>query len=356
MKKLIPYFLFLSILCFSASLLAQAGFNNIITKKKKHKKASFFDVLSYGKIIDINLKTDIKQLLKKTDNDDYRPCDISFKDSLAKTIALEAEVKPRGNIRRSICYYPPLKIRIAKKDLSNMGLRKRYNTFKIVTHCKSGKGGDQLVLKEYLAYKLLNILTDRSFKVQLARLHYEDTKDKVKAITRLGFVIESNDRLEDRMGGTMKDTLNLKPKVLLREQYHLMCLFQYMIGNPDWGIGQLHNVKLIVKDSDNSILPIPYDFDYSGLVNASYAIPDPGLGIEKVTDRVFMGLKGGGRNFKKTVQLFLDKEKEIKKYVASFTGFNKSNCKFVNKYIASFYKVLHSHSKMKREFGFHAVN
>ena len=343
------------LLIFPVILIGQVANNNTFLKKRKHEKASFFDLLSYGKGIDIYLKTDLKQLLKKTDNDYYRPCEFSFKDSLGNQISLDLEVKPRGNIRRKICFYPPLKIKIAKKDLSKLGLRKRYNTFKIVSHCKAGKAGDQLVLKEYLAYKLLNILTDRSFKVQLTRLHYEDSKAKIKPQTRLGFIIESNDRLEDRMGGTMKDTLNLKAKNLEREQYHLMCMFQYMIGNPDWGITQLHNVKLVVRDSDNTILPIPYDFDYSGLVNAPYAVPDPNLGIEKVSDRIYMGLKGGGRNFKKNLQLFLKKEKEIKAYVASFECLNRSNHKFVKKYIASFYKTLHSKARLKSEFGYHVV-
>jgi hypothetical protein len=65
-------------------------------------------------------------------------------------------------------------------------------------------------------------------------------------------------------------------------------LFEYMIGNTDFSIWALHNVR-IVQDRGRRLYPVPYDFDLSGLVHAPYATPDPRIGIRSVLDRLYRG-------------------------------------------------------------------
>ena len=67
-----------------------------------------------------------------------------------------------------------------------------------------------------------------------------------------------------------------------------MTLLQYLIGNTDYSIFALHNVKL-VQNPQGTIYPVAYDFDYSGLVNAEYAIADRRLFLTSVRDRLYRG-------------------------------------------------------------------
>ncbi|MEM6376866.1 MAG: hypothetical protein AAF705_01560, partial [Bacteroidota bacterium] len=73
------------------------------------------------------------------------------------------------------------------------------------------------------------------------------------------------------------------------EDYQRLALFQYMIGNTDWNLHKQHNIKWL-RTKDGAI-PVPYDFDYSGLVNAPYAKPHPSLPIDSVRER-FLQYRG----------------------------------------------------------------
>src|SRR5690606_9238581 len=86
---------------------------------------------------------------------------------------------------------------------------KPHNKLKLVTHCLDDKNdGQENLLKEYLAYKLYNELTDQSYRVQLIRINYVDTKGKVSKIRRYGIIIEDTDEMAERLGGEECDCLN----------------------------------------------------------------------------------------------------------------------------------------------------
>ncbi|MBK9492182.1 MAG: hypothetical protein IPO07_27855 [Haliscomenobacter sp.] len=58
----------------------------------------------------------------------------------------------------------------------------------MVTHCIENKTiGNEQLLKEFLTYRLYNLLTDKSYRVQLIQITYVDSngKDKEK---RYGFL------------------------------------------------------------------------------------------------------------------------------------------------------------------------
>ena len=61
-----------------------------------------------------------------------------------------------------------------------------------------------------------------------------------------------------------------------------------MIGNTDWSVPNQHNCKVLsgmnIEHSDLGTI-VPYDFDYSGLVDADYAVPYEGLALESVRER-----------------------------------------------------------------------
>ena len=77
-----------------------------------------------------------------------------------------------------------------------------------------------------------------------------------------------------------------------RQQITFVSIFEYMIGNTDCAVPNHHNIRLIVPLTDTFArpYPVPYDFDYCGVVNAPYAIPDENLDITKCKGALLQGL------------------------------------------------------------------
>jgi hypothetical protein len=72
------------------------------------------------------------------------------------------------------------------------------------------------------------------------------------------------------------------------ETMTLVGLFEYMIGNTDMSLLKLHNL-ILVRSSSGITYPVPYDFDYSGVVNARYAVPAQALNLATVRERLYRG-------------------------------------------------------------------
>jgi hypothetical protein len=68
-----------------------------------------------------------------------------------------------------------------------------------------------------------------------------------------------------------------------------MAVFEFLIGNTDWSIQYLQNIKLLAPDSNAMPTPVPYDFDMSGLVNTPYAKPAEELMLSSVSERRYRG-------------------------------------------------------------------
>src|SRR5690606_36094724 len=147
-------------------------------------------------------------------------------------------------------------------------------------------------------FKLYNELTDNSFKAQLVKVKYCDSEKKQEPIERFGFLIEHPRELADRMDGRILGEAYGVPKNIHLPAYKVFTLFQYMIGNTDWGLSNRHNVELVECQVDGVRLPVPvpYDFDFCGLVDAPYAIPHHSHRIQDVKERFFQW-RGGEADF-----------------------------------------------------------
>lgn len=71
----------------------------------------------------------------------------------------------------------------------------------------------------------------------------------------------------------------------LQSTYEQYILREFINGNTDWQVADQQNLKLIKLLDFNEPAPyvVPYDFDYTGMVNATYAIPADVLGSERIT-------------------------------------------------------------------------
>ena len=120
----------------------------------------------------------------------------------------------------------------------------------------------------------------------------------------------------------------------------LVALFEYMIGNTDWSIVRERNIVLL-QDSSGLLQPLPFDFDMSGLVDAHYAGPAPGLSIDQVTERHTTW------DFAIRIQTgmpcshtFLDKQETMLSMVAEIPGLKKQSTRVANRFLERFFNIL----------------
>lgn len=210
---------------------------------------------------------------------------LTYVSPAGDSVSLDVQIQTRGHFRLRTCQYPPLKITFARELTANTPFAKQ-KSLKLVVQCRGGQGFANYLLEEYLIYRSFNLLTDLSFRVRLARVTYADTKKNDPPETRFGFFVEDDDRVARRNRGQVLAQQGMAQEETDNAQMGLVGTFQYMIGNTDWSVGGLHNIVL-VKDSSNVVFPVPYDFDWSGVIGAPYAVPDSRLGIRSVRERLW---------------------------------------------------------------------
>src|SRR5256885_2062303 len=159
---------------------------------------------------------------------------------------------------------------------------------KLATHCRGGRNFEQYTLEEYLIYRIFNLLTERSFQVRLAHVTYVDTAHTRDTLTRYGFFIEDDNRMARRNHTHVITSQGIPQEGTDPDQVGLIAVFEYMIANTDWSVGGLHNIVL-TEDTSGTVYPVPYDFDWSGVISTPYARPDARLNITSVRQRLFRG-------------------------------------------------------------------
>ena len=161
---------------------------------------------------------------------------------------------------------------------------------------------------------------------------------------RFGFLIEDPDELAGRMGGRILGEEHGSTQAIHNPQYKLFTLFQYMIGNTDWALKNRHNVKLVEPEEGTPKLPIPvpYDFDFCGLVDAPYAVPHHSIPVENVKERYFQWRGNSGEDFSGEVDLFLAKKGELMAVVETCEFLDYRSRGKCLSYLRSFFEVLES--------------
>jgi hypothetical protein len=105
---------------------------------------------------------------------------------------------------------------------------------------------------------------------------------------RAALFLEDDDDVARRLEGRIDDAQKVTFRSVDGETITLITVFEYMIGNTDMSMFRQHNIRL-VRVPSGTIYPVPYDFDYSGLVHARYAVPDKQFGLGTVRDRLYRG-------------------------------------------------------------------
>ena len=299
--------------------------------------------------LQLNIATDLRQLIGEKDKSEFQKANVSLKLPDNTLYQETIELRTRGNFRRDYCYVPSLMLNF---EATKEGKLSSLEKLKMVSSCRLGKSYDNYVLREYLCYKIYNLLTPMSFRVRLMQVNFQDTENKKKPYSSWGFFIEDVDDMAKRNDCRELEVKKLHSELTNREYMTLVCMFQYMIGNTDWSVPGDHNIKLLQLRDSSAARPfaVPYDFDYSGLVNAEYAVPQEILGIATVRDRLYRGFERSPDELQATAKIFLDKKQEIYDLVRNFNPLEKRDKDDILKFLDSFYEVLASPVRMKREF------
>jgi len=250
---------------------------------------------------------------------------------------LELEVTIRGKFRRRTCAMPPMKLQFKKAGLRAAGLN-THNDFKLVTHCTNDEAGQDALLREQLAYEMYNTVNPAaSFRTQLLTITYVNTADG-STTTSYAILIEDSDELQGRLNmDNCSDCYNTPVDQI--NNIETMALFQYMIGNSDYGTKMVRNMKLL-KDTNGTFTAVPYDFDYSGLVNAEYANGMAHLQETKVTDRTLLWDYDTTPDFNDAADHMTSLKDTLLEQVANFDNLSDSSKREITKYIKGFYKDL----------------
>ncbi|MEM1219925.1 MAG: hypothetical protein AAGH79_13485, partial [Bacteroidota bacterium] len=249
-----------------------------------------FDLMEVAKPLDLTLTTDLEILRNDRFFDGSTQGSLEFVDKYGNRQLWPIKVKLRGNFRRMHCAdIPPLKIKFKKADLEEAGLAP-FNDFKLVTQCVANEQqARDYIKREYLAYKMYNEVTEKSFRVQLLRITFVDTRTNMK-FHQLAFVIEDTAQMRARLGAKkVKEIYNIPQERFDQEELRKVAVFQYAIGNSDWSLQTSRNLKMI--EIEDKVYAIPYDFDFSGLVNASYASANSSWEMKTVRERIYMGFR-----------------------------------------------------------------
>lgn len=211
--------------------------------------------------------------------------------------ALPITLNPRGITRRAseVCDFPPLRVRFTAPPPPT-SLFAGQKSLKLITHCRNKPEFQQYVLLEYSAYKMYNLLTPHSFRVRLANIDYRDVDGK-PIISRVGYFLEDLSDVAKRNGTRETHAPALiSATSLSAADAARYALFQHMIANHDWSMRAgpegrecCHNAELIGPYATGATIVIPYDFDFSGFVDAPYATPPDQLKISSVRQRFYRG-------------------------------------------------------------------
>lgn len=318
-----------------------------VSARQASTESLFDQFQQQEEVLRLQLETDLDLLQSDKRGESYIPAQLSFKDNNRQERTYSVEVKVRGRFRLMTCDFPPLKIKFSKKDLASQGL-KGYNDFKLVTHCMNSlDGADENLLKEYLSYQLYNELTGNSFRAKLVKITYKDNDSNQKA-THYGILLEDEEEMAERIGGQLcEDCYGADASDF--DQYNAMtqALFQYMIGNTDWSVSMVRNVKLVRLSS--GYVSVPFDFDFSGLVNAPYAKPNVDYGLRSLRERYFMGEVRDQQALQNAVALFKAKKKSLLRIIDRANGLSWETKQDLSTYVLSFYNTLEDGSFLQQK-------
>ena len=316
------------------------------TDSSLHNQNLFDD----NKVLEITLKGNIHKLLEDRKGEaKYYPVALTYKVA-DSTISIHINVKTRGHFRRdkSNCSYPPLLLSFSDTSGNPHTIFPEHSSLKLVMPCK----GDKFVVHEWLVYKLYNLVTPESFRARLVKVTLEDENNKRMPSPFYGMLLEDEKQMA-RRNNSISIKKMVKPYETMRDPFLRMAVFEYLIGNTDWSVEYMQNIKLIAADSISAPVTVPYDFDLSGIVDAPYALPAPELKMSSVRDRRYRGFFiKDMKLFDSTIALYNGVRKKIYSLYNDCPLLDDKYKKQTVLYLDEFYSIINNPKTLQKEFGY----
>jgi hypothetical protein len=293
----------------------------------------------------VTIEAPLTTLMEDRPREEYLDGTFSFSGVDGTKRTLDLKIRTRGKFRgkKKHCDFAPIRLNFRKKQVVDTEFSGQ-DKLKLVTHCRSKDSYyEQLVLREFLAYRFLNVMTDYSFGVRLLQVNYVDTEGAAP-MTKLGFVIEDDDDVAERNGLHSIKTGDISSDDIDPIAQNFINVFQYLVGNTEFSLvraepGEFccHNIDLMSVENGAPYTPVAYDFDFAGLVNAPYAAPNPRFKIRNVRQRLFRGLCANNDLLPDTLQRFIDNREAIYGVVDNLELLSSRSRRDVTRYLNAFY-------------------
>ncbi len=309
-----------------------------------------------AEVIDVRIEAPMSTLISERSVDEELPGKFQYTNSAGEAVEFNIKLRARGRFRRSKdhCRFPPLRLNFIKGQTDGT-LFDKQDKVKLVTHCQNTSQYVGVLLREYTAYRILNVVTDTSFRVRMLRITYVDDEGKKKNSVDYGFIIEHKDRLAYRLQKSVLDVEKISTRSLNPEFASIISMYHYLIGNTDFssvrgakGETCCHNHVLFAAEGE-AVWSVPYDFDQAGLVDAPHAGPAPRFRIQSVRQRLYRGRCIHNENISATIALYQDKQVDLLNVISESNLLTSRDIKLMTNYVNRFYKTLASERSVKRE-------
>jgi hypothetical protein len=333
--------LFVFLLSFTAASLADDG-------------AAPDPLFQSHETLDVTISLPLTTMLRErpTEEDLEGTLTYTGEDGAART--LDVKIRARGHSRHQICKIPPLWLNFKKSQVKDTLFHKQ-NKLKLSVHCRDSDRYEQTLLREYVAYRILNLATPMSFQVRLLRITWLDTEGEADPQVRYAFLLEHKNRLGKRID--RKDLKIDETSVAALDPVHLnlTSVFQFLIGNTDFSpIAKsqynecCHNYVLFSNDRD-LLMAIPYDFDQAGIVSAPYALPGEQFGIRSVRERIYRGRCDNNGYVEGSIEQFRAVRNNVFALIETQDGLTRQVRKLVATYVRQFYDIVDDPRRVTRQ-------
>ncbi len=301
-------------------------------------------------VLEVTITTNLRDLMRERDSTALRwhPAEFRYADG-DSTVAVGVELRARGHYRRQRgnCSFPPIMVKLPKDSARGTVLQGNPR-IKLTTPCRPNSDDyQQYILLEYGVYRSYQVLHKAAPRTRLARITYRDSTEREKPVTVTAFFTELDEEVAKETSETLRDGMKgARFRDVDTPTLQSLSLFEFMVGNTDWSLGALHNIYLL-QDSVGIVTPVAYDWDWSGLVNTRYSVPDYRLPIKRVTERHFMGPCHTLPEWAPTLTRYREQKPALDAVWTAIPGLSPGKQAQAAKYLEGFWQIIDSERDFK---------
>jgi hypothetical protein len=303
----------------------------------------------------IRLEAPLRTVFADRDDPEFQPARIEVANAGDAPLAVDLRVRVRGKSRTVACDFPPLLLNFPRNQPAGSPFAGE-DRLKLVTHCLANAQHEQHVVLERQIYLALNLLTASSLRIRPVAMTYFDTDRGREIADRVGILIEDEEQFAARSGLAVVSAERVDRALYDPSALALLDVFQYFIGNTDWSAAEgpagencCHNVVPYARP-DGVLLPVPYDFDAAGIVDAPYASPSEQLPIRSVRERLYRGRCRDLAELEPVFAAFTGHREALTALFAPQAGLPERTAARARQYLDQFYAILGNEARAQREF------